>query len=676
MVSRSSLRSPNVQSGVQNRKVRLVQRASSRITTRTHSQNALNAAPTIKKSSTKVKVMATDKGVTATIKKVSKRSKEFAHGRGHLLHVEEDKMEVMKEEGRAPAIVSKAAAPKQQTVEVVAEAQMLAEGAEAQRVKEALREFNTLYLEAIQEEDKRAAAAAAAATKKEVGKRPSKRPDLKAITKMNNLNLSVNSGKIIGAVPGVHVGQQFLSRAEMVIIGLHQHWLNGINYIGATKSARNEFSHLQLPIAVSIVMSGGYEDDVDNSDDLIYTGQGGNNLTGDRRQIKDQEMTKGNLALVHSMEFQTPVRVVRGHANKLSYTGKLYTYDGIYQVYDHWTEKGISGFRVFKYKLRRLPGQPDLTTQQVFFARGKLIDSAAELEGLVSKDISDGMERIPVVASNTVDDNPCPPTDYTYMTASKLSPDIPKRKPAKGCSCKGVCTDTEKCSCARLNGNVIPYVHNHGGRLIKAMDVVYECGPNCSCGPECVNRTSQNGLQYRLEVFKTTNKGWGVRSWDYIPAGAPICEYVGTIRHNDDRLESMLDNMYIFELDMLQTMWGMEGRQRRGEKVIPPLDGGPDIDQTSEGHSPLFVLDAGKGGNVSRFLNHSCEPNVFIQCMLSDHHDVTMPRIVMCAAENIHPMQELCYDYGYALNSVVAADGTVKEVPCYCGSLICRKRMY
>ncbi len=161
MVSRSSLRSPNVQSGVQNRKVRVVERASSRITTRTHSQNGLNAAPTIKKSSTKVKVMATVKGVTATIKKVSKKSKEFARGRGHLLHVEEDKMEVIKEEGQAPATVSKAAAPKQRTVEVVAEAQkvevigvseaqMLAEGAEAQRVKEALREFNTLYLEAIQ----------------------------------------------------------------------------------------------------------------------------------------------------------------------------------------------------------------------------------------------------------------------------------------------------------------------------------------------------------------------------------------------------------------------------------------------------------------------------------------------------------------------------------------------
>lgn len=31
------------------------------------------------------------------------------------------------------------------------------------------------------------------------------------------------------------MGQQFLSRAEMVIIGLHSHWLNGIDYIGVAK---------------------------------------------------------------------------------------------------------------------------------------------------------------------------------------------------------------------------------------------------------------------------------------------------------------------------------------------------------------------------------------------------------------------------------------------------------
>lgn len=44
-------------------------------------------------------------------------------------------------------------------------------------------------------------------------------------------------------------------------------------------------------------MSGMYEDDLDNSEDIVYTGQGGHNLLGDKRQIKDQVMERGNLAL-------------------------------------------------------------------------------------------------------------------------------------------------------------------------------------------------------------------------------------------------------------------------------------------------------------------------------------------------------------------------------------------
>lgn len=47
------------------------------------------------------------------------------------------------------------------------------------------------------------------------------------------------------------------------------------------------------------------------------------------------------------------------------------------QVYGHWAEKGISGFTVFKYKLRRLPGQPVLTSKQVHicFLRVEFINS-------------------------------------------------------------------------------------------------------------------------------------------------------------------------------------------------------------------------------------------------------------------------------------------------------------
>lgn len=539
---------------------------------------------------------------------------------------------------------------------------------DAMQVKATIRIFNFMYLEAIQAEDKRALEILSKIGKACTGKRPSKRPDLKAISKMIELKATLNPDKQVGPIPGVSVGQQFLSRAEMVVIGLHSHWLNGIDYIGAVKGRMTD---VELPVAVSIVMSGGYEDDVDNSEDMVYTGQGGNDLLSTRRQIKDQKMEKGNLALKNSMKCRLPVRVIRGHADKRSYTGKIYTYDGLYEVYGHWAEKGISGFTVFKYQLRRLPGQPTLTSKQVHFARGKAPDTVSDLRGLVCKDISNGQERIPVPASNTIDDPPFPPKDYTYITKTVVPDDIPMPIAPKGCSCKGKCTNEKKCACARKNGTSFPYVFNHGERLVKPMDVVYECGPGCGCGPECLNRTSQKGLQYRLEVYKTVSKGWACRSWDFIPAGAPICEYFGTLRRNDENLESMLDNSYIFELDLLQTMQGMEGRQKRFGDVMPELSDEDDLLQDA----PAYVLDAGKNGNVSRFLNHSCEPNVFIQCVLSHHNDVTMPRIVMFAADNIHPLEELCYDYGYAKDSVVR-DGEVVEMPCHCGAPSCRKRMY
>lgn len=44
-------------------------------------------------------------------------------------------------------------------------------------------------------------------------------------------------------------------------------------------------------------MSGIYEDDLDKADEIIYTGQGGNDLLGNHRQIGSQQLKRGNLAL-------------------------------------------------------------------------------------------------------------------------------------------------------------------------------------------------------------------------------------------------------------------------------------------------------------------------------------------------------------------------------------------
>ncbi|CBI21273.3 hypothetical protein VitviT2T_022130 [Vitis vinifera] len=527
------------------------------------------------------------------------------------------------------------------------------------KVKETLRTFNKYYLHFVQKGD---------APEKD-GRQGSRRPDLKAISKMMETNAILYPEKRFGPIPGVDVGHQFFSRAEMVAVGFHSHWLNGIDYMGQSYN-RREYSGYTFPLAVAIVLSGQYEDDLDNSEDVVYTGQGGNNLLGNKRQVQDQVMERGNLALKNCMEQCVPVRVIRGHKSANSYVGKVYTYDGLYKVVQYWAEKGVSGFTVFKYRLKRLEGQPILTTNQVQYARGRVPNSISEIRGLVCEDISGGQEDIPIPATNLVDDPPFAPTGFTYCNSIKVSKSVKLPSNAIGCNCKGTCTDPRTCSCAMLNGSDFPYVHRDGGRLIEAKDVVFECGPKCGCGPGCLNRTSQRGLKYRLEVFRTPKKGWAVRSWDYIPSGAPICEYKGILMRTDE-LDNVSDNNYIFDIDCLQTMRGLDGRERRFRDVSMPTS---TDDQKSES-VPEFCIDAGSTGNVARFINHSCEPNLFVQCVLSSHHDAKLARVMLFAADNIPPLQELTYDYGYTLDSVMGPDGKIKQMLCFCGAADCRKRL-
>ncbi|KAF2317419.1 hypothetical protein GH714_022066 [Hevea brasiliensis] len=172
--------------------------------------------------------------------------------------------------------------------------------------------------------------------------------------------------KMIGHLPGIVVGHQFTSRTEMVAIGFHGHWMNGIDYISKFSGKLKQRCGYTCPLAVAIVMSGQYEDDVDCLNEVVYTGQGGNDLHGSKHQIKDQVMHRGNLALKNNMEQCVPVRVIRGYKLGASRNRdrKVYMYCGLYKVVNHWAEKGISGHNVFKYRLRRLLGQPKVDIDQ------------------------------------------------------------------------------------------------------------------------------------------------------------------------------------------------------------------------------------------------------------------------------------------------------------------------
>ncbi|KAE9600328.1 putative histone-lysine N-methyltransferase chromatin remodeling SET family [Lupinus albus] len=210
-------------------------------------------------------------------------------------------------------------------------------------------------------------------------------------------------------------------------------------------------------------------------------------------------------------------------------------------------------------------------------------------------------------------------------------------------------------------------------RLKEARDVVFECGPECGCGPDCGNRVSQKGIKYKLQVFCTPNKGWAVRTLETIPAGAPVCEYIGVLRRSDE-VDNDTGNSYIFDIDCKQTIHGIEGRKRRLGHV--PLPTNSPVDDKITENEAEFCIDGSSYGNVARFINHSCEPNLFIQCVLSDHTDINLARVMLFASKKIPPRQELTYDYGYQLDSVMGSDGNIKKMPCHCGADLCRKRLY
>ena len=103
------------------------------------------------------------------------------------------------------------------------------------------------------------------------------------------------------------------------------------------------------------MLSGGYEDDVDHGDTIVYVGQGGRDqVTG--RQIHDQPFSRGNRVLALSKRNGLPVRVIRGSNHDSSHSPPFgYSYDGLYGVEEFWHDRGKSGFEVWRFRLVKIP---------------------------------------------------------------------------------------------------------------------------------------------------------------------------------------------------------------------------------------------------------------------------------------------------------------------------------
>jgi euchromatic histone-lysine N-methyltransferase len=500
------------------------------------------------------------------------------------------------------------------------------------KVRETLRLFQAVCRKLLQEEE-------AKPKEREKGNR---RVDQKASKILKDKNKFVNNGeKILGS----EVGDEFHYRIELNIIGLHRPSMAGIDFM----------KHGGEILAISVVSSGGYDDDLDNSDSLTYMGQGGNVMNTDK-EPEDQKLERGNLALKNSMHKRNPVRVIRGSESS---NGKTYIYDGLYLVEKYWQDLGPHGKLVFKFQLDRIPGQPELAWKEVKKSKKFKIR-----EGLCVDDISQGIESTPICVVNTIDDEK--PAPFKYIT-SMIYPHWCRPVSPKGCDCINGCSDSEKCSCAVKNGGEIPF--NYNGAIVEAKPLVYECGPSCKCPSTCHNRVSQQGIKFQLEIFKTKSRGWGVRSLNSIPSGSFICEYIGELLEDKEAERRTGNDEYLFDI----------GNNYNDSSLWDGLSSlMPDVQATSceVVEDGGFTIDAAQYGNVGRFINHSCSPNLYAQNVLYDHEDNRIPHIMLFAAENIPPLQELTYHYNYMIDQVRDSNGNIKKKSCFCGSIECTGRMY
>ncbi|KAL8227379.1 hypothetical protein R6Q57_017211 [Mikania cordata] len=461
---------------------------------------------------------------------------------------------------------------------------------------------------------------------------PRSRGDLRAATVMKERGLWLNRDKrIVGAIPGVHVGDVFFFRMELCVVGMHGQAQAGIDYLTSTHSSNGE------PIATSVIVSGGYEDDEDAGDVIIYTGHGGQDKHS--RQVIHQKLEGGNLAMERSMHYGVEVRVIRGFRYEGSPSGKVYVYDGLYKIVEAWFDVGKSGFGVFKFKLVRMENQIEMGSAILKFAEN-LRTKPLEVRpvGCLSFDISMKKENVPVFLFNDIDSNH-EPMCYDYLVTTVFPPFVYHHLGGKAGGCNCVLGCSQDCFCAKKNGDGFAYDSN--GLLVRGKPLIYECGPHCQCPATCQNRVSQKGLRNRFEVFRSRETGWGVRSLDLIQAGSFICEFTGVVLTREQaQLFTMNGDTLVYpnRFGERWAEWGdlsqiFSDYVRPSYPCVPPLD---------------FGMDVSRMRNLACYMSHSSCPNVLVQLVLYDHSNIAFPHLMIFAMENIPPLRELSLDYGIA----------------------------
>ena len=177
---------------------------------------------------------------------------------------------------------------------------------------------------------------------------------------------------------------------------------------------------------------------------------------------------------------------------------------------------------------------------------------------------------------------------------------------------------------------------------------INECSSlECNCDENsCLNRLVQNGVKLKIEVFNCSqlDKGKGVCALESIEAGSFVCEYMGEIISESEAETRFSQRSLLNEPNFILIL--REYYSSNDCKLVT-------------------CIDARNYGNIGRFINHSCEPNLIIVPVRIDN---IVPHAALFATRDIKIGEELCYTYNGANNSI---EKHFSKNKCFCMSSKC-----
>ncbi|KAK4125998.1 SET domain-containing protein [Parathielavia appendiculata] len=295
-------------------------------------------------------------------------------------------------------------------------------------------------------------------------------------------------------------------------------------------------------------------------------------------------------------------------------------------------------------------------------------------------------ESIPITIVNDVNDEVINP-NFRFIDHSVIADDVPVAEDSfrTGCSCQSdedcmyntcQCLDemapdsdeeNDDGSASQPRRKRFAY-HSSGpkagllrDRILQSREPIYECHKGCNCSLNCPNRVVERGRTVPLQIFRTKDRGWGVKCPVDIREGQFVDRYLGEIITSEEadrrRAESTISrrkDVYLFALDKFSD-----------PQSLDPLLAAPPLEVDGEWMS-----------GPTRFINHSCDPNMRIFARVGDHADKHIHDLALFAIQDIPAGDELTFDYVDGLEHMDDDAYDLSKVgemtKCLCGTKRCR----